>query len=214
MIPRQGATAVAGDGSAAGDAQDNALMHRLQAGDDLALTALMNRWQQPLVTFLYRSTDNHADAVDLAQETFVRLYESRQRYQPRGRFSTWLFTIAVNLARNHARWRARHPAEPLPDGADVAESLTSGREIADPSAVSAAQQLAAGELAEAVREAIHSLPPELKTAVLLYEYEDFSYQQIAEVEACSVKAVETRLYRARELLRRKLAGWRLPDGSG
>lgn len=192
------------------DARDSVLMSRLQGGDDRALNALMDHWQQPLVSFLYRSTGNHTDAVDLAQETFARLYESRQRYQARGRFSTWLFTIAANLARNHARWRARHPTEALQGGIDDQEAAPE-RELADPSATTPAQQLAAGELAGAVREAIHALPPDLKTAVLLYEYEDFSYQQIAEVEACSVKAVETRLYRARELLRHLLKDWRLPD---
>lgn len=195
----------------AADAQeDGVLMSQLQGGDDRALNALMGRWQQPLVSFLYRSTGNHTDAVDLAQETFARLYESCQRYQARGRFSTWLFTIAANLARNHARWRARHPTEAL-QGDGGGEETTIEREIADPAAPTGAQQLAAKELAQAVSEAIQSLPPEMKTATLLYEYEDLSYQEIAEVEACSVKAVETRLYRARELLRRKLSKWRLTD---
>src|SRR5438132_1428009 len=88
---------------------DIALMLRLAAGEDLALNELMMRWQQPLVSFIYRYVGNQTDALDLAQETFVRIFESRHRYRHYGKFSTWLFAIAANLCRNHFRWRERHP---------------------------------------------------------------------------------------------------------
>src|SRR5882757_8340994 len=84
-------------------------MERLQAGDDLALNEIMGRWKQPLAGYLLRQLGGHEDALDLTMETFVRVYESRHRYAPSARFARWLFTIATNLARNHARWKERHP---------------------------------------------------------------------------------------------------------
>jgi RNA polymerase sigma factor (sigma-70 family) len=94
-------------------AHDLELMQRLKTGDDLALNELMSGWQTPLVGFILRYTGNEQDALDLAQETFVRVYESRHRYQPTAKFSTWLLTIAINLCRNLARWRDRHPSVAL-----------------------------------------------------------------------------------------------------
>src|SRR5690606_35165531 len=84
---------------------DEALAAALRAGDDAALDTLMLRWQVPLRAFLYRHTHNEADALDLAQETFVRIYQHRARYREGARFSTWMFQIALNLARDHARRR-------------------------------------------------------------------------------------------------------------
>lgn len=99
----------------AGETQeaDRDAMLRLKDGDDLALNELMTRWQLPLVAFIQRYIGNPTEALDLAQETFVRVYESRRRYKPTAKFSTWLFTIASNLCRNFFRWQGRHPAVSL-----------------------------------------------------------------------------------------------------
>ena len=94
---------------------DEALMGALAAGDDAALNPLMDRWQVPLRRFLYRFMQNEHDALDLAQETLVRLYQHRSRYRAGARFSTWMFQIALNLARSRARWVRRHPTD-SPDG--------------------------------------------------------------------------------------------------
>src|SRR4030095_16121993 len=99
--------------SASESEADIKAMLRLRGGEDLALGELMQRWQEPLVSFIYRYTGNKEDALDLAQETFARVYESRIRYQPTAKFSTWLFKIAANLCRNHARWQERHPTVAL-----------------------------------------------------------------------------------------------------
>lgn len=179
-------------------------MGRLQAGDDLALNEIMGRWKVPLASYLLRQLGSHEDALDLAMETFVRVYESRHRYSPSARFARWLFTIATNLARNHVRWRQRHPEVPFEMDEDETSS-TLDRLPDD--APSASSQLATKERALAVREAISDLPTDLRTAILLFEYEDFSHAEIAAVEGCSVKAVETRLYRARQALEQKLARW-------
>ncbi len=184
---------------------DSALMLRLQAGEDTALNELMTRWQTPLVSFIYRYIGNQTDALDLAQETFVRVFESRHRYRAKAKFSTWLFTIASNLSRNYIRWQQRHPTVALDvttkEGGSLVDSLPSENE--SPSAAAARIELAA-----ALREHVHALPHDLKTAVLLFAYEDLSYEDIASVLRCTKKAVETRLYRARAILRESLSEWK------
>ena len=185
---------------------DAAAMTRLRAGDDLALNELMVRWQQTLANYLARFCGNEATALDLAQDTFVRVYEARSRYDARGKFSTWLYTIAGNLCRNHARYKARHPAVSLDAEISQESDATLGDQIpAD--AASPAQDATNKELAAAVRDAIQSLPDDQRTATILFEYEDQSHADIAAVLGCSAKAVETRLYRARQFLREKLARW-------
>jgi len=188
--------------------EDAAIMLRLKAGEDLALNELMNRWQPSLVGFILRYTGNQQDALDLAQETFVRVYESRHRYQPTSaKFSTWLFSIAANLARNLARWRDRHPTVPLAAADDDDKpGLDSLIPAPGDSPADAAER---NDLASAVREHVQKLPHDLKTVVLLFEYQDLGYEEIAATLGCTPKAVETRLYRARQLLRESLARWKI-----
>lgn len=182
------------------------LMLRLQRGDDLALNALMDRWQRPLVAFIQRYVGNEQDALDLAQETFVRIYETRSRYKPSAKFSTFLFTIASNLSRNLARWRDRHPAVSLNAATDGRDALETTLPVQADSPADSAER---HDLASAVREHIQTLPHELKTAVLLFEFHEMSHQEIALALGCSPKAVETRLYRARKILRESLSRWKL-----
>lgn len=185
---------------------DVAAMLRLREGDDLALNELMARWQTPLVRFLYRYTVSEPDALDLAQETFVRIYEHRTSYDARGKFSTWLYTIAGNLCRNHARWKARHPTVSTEVEIPGESDRTLGDQLPDPMRTPA-QEAAGHELADAVRDAIQALPDDQRTATILYEYEDVAYADIAKVLGCSAKAVENKLYRARQYLRERLARW-------
>ena len=171
-------------------------MARLRDGDDLALNALMDRWEQPVIGFATRYTNNRSDALELAQETFVRIYENRKRYRAKGKFSTWMFAIAANLCKNHARWKRRHPsvAQVNDDGVDVTASLPSTNQSPDVESVRADE-------AEQVRRAVQDLPHDLRTVVLLFEFEGLAHAEIAEVLKCSAKAVESRLYRARKALR-------------
>src|SRR5882757_7295001 len=132
-------------------------MQRLQAGEDLALNEIMGRWKQPLASYLLRQLGNHEDAVDLTMETFVRVYESRHRYSPSARFARWLFTIATNLARNHVRWKERHPEVALEtddEGKSPLEYVSDDRPCAS-------QQLETKERAKAVQKVITDLPPDL-----------------------------------------------------
>jgi RNA polymerase sigma-70 factor (ECF subfamily) len=176
-------------------------MRRLQAGEDSALNELMAYWELPVTAYLQRYTGIREDAVDLALETFVRLYKSRASYQETAKFSTWLFTIATNLARNHQRWKKRHPSESL-------EALPPGesRQLAKTTATETTPRdhLARQEQAAQVRAAIAQLPAEMREAILLSEYQDLSHAAIAEIQNCTPKAIEAKLYRARQLLRERL----------
>lgn len=172
---------------------DEAAMLALQRGDDLALNRLMDRWQLPLRGFLYRSLQNEQDALDLAQETFVRIYRHRARYRAGAKFSTWLFQIGLNLARDHLRRRRRRPTAPLDEAPEPATSHNPGAAAHDAEAVAA------------VRAAVAELPGDLREAVLLAEFQGLSHAEVAEVVGATPKAVETRLYRAREKLRSRLA---------
>lgn len=183
------------------EATDSELMSRLAAGDDLALNALMTRWSARVSSFLFRMTGQRETAVDLAQETFVKLYQARDRYKPQGNFSTWLFAIAANLARNHARWKARHPTVSFDaidaDGGGILPEPTDD----NPSPGEAAL---ARESSASVRRAILSLAPDMREALTLFIYEGLGYAEIAELSRCSTKAVETRIYRARQILKEVL----------
>jgi RNA polymerase sigma-70 factor, ECF subfamily len=180
---------------------DAELMLRLKNGEDWILNELMTRWQQPLVAFIYRYIGHETDALDLAQETFVRVYETRQRYTIQAKFSTWLFAIAGNLCRNHLRWRQRR-GESVPESwdtedAQLAESLRSRDDSPD-------QAIIRSESISIVKEVVSRLPHDLRTVILLYEYQGLSYGEISSVLGCSRKAVEMKLYRARKLLRETL----------
>lgn len=183
------------------EADDVELMARLAQGEELALNALMDRWAPRLNAFLFRMTGQHEVAVDLAQETFVRLFRARHRYRPKGEFSTYLFSIAANLARNHARWRSRHPTVSLDatneDGRPLVQEASDPGQRPDEHADSA-------ERYQQVRDALLSLPHDLREAISLFVYEGMGYAEIAKAAGCSAKAVETRIYRARQLLRETL----------
>jgi RNA polymerase sigma factor (sigma-70 family) len=178
---------------------DEILMGALAAGEDAALNPLMDRWQGPLRRFLYRHTQNEHDALDLAQETFVRIYQHRARFRTGARFSTWMFQIALNLARSRGRWLKRHPTDPLESGSETPNAKVQLSTEASP-----ADRAVAAERVTAVRSAIAALPRELREAVLLFEYEDKSHAEIAAIVRATPKAVETRLYRARQQLRKAL----------
>ena len=187
------------------DAQDQADMRRLAAGHDPALNDLMQRHATPVFHFLCRMLGNEEDANDLAQETFVRIFRSREKFRPTEKFSTWLFTIAANLARNQIRWRMRHPNLSLDAEGDGAEpSLASTLPATGPLPN---EQAIAAERAVAVRAAVQKLPDDLRAAIVLCEWEECSVAVAAEILKASPKAVESRLYRARQILRGKLKQW-------
>lgn len=173
-------------------------LHALQGGDDTALNALMMRWQERLNRFAYRYVQNTGDAHDLVVETFVRLYQQRSHLRADTNLPAWLFTTLVHLCYNHNRWKRRHPTVSLDTPAEGAAEPHS-EQLTPPDA------LAQDETLAAVRAAIAQLPHDLKTTLLLHHYEGLSYREIAAITGCSERGVETRLYRARQHLRQRLA---------
>lgn len=182
------------------EATDSELMERLAAGDDLAMNILMQRWRERAAAFLYKMTSHSETAVDLAQETFVKLYQGRARYRPEGKFSTYLFAIAVNLARNHARWKSRHPTVSLDEAREDGSCIL---EAPDPG-LTPEDAAANAERMRAVQRAFQTLPTDLREAMTLFIYEDMGYSEIAAIAGCSAKAAETRIYRARQILKEQL----------
>lgn len=185
------------------DELDREDMKRLAAGHDASLNELMERHGERLFHYLLRQLSNETDAADLAQETFVRVYQNRARYDAGHKFSTWLYTIATNLIRDRFRWHKRHPEVSADAEKDEAGSML---ETLPGGEASPSEQIASAERAAEVRKAIEELPEDLRTALILSEYEGLAHAEIGAVLSCTAKAVENRLYRARNQLRKSLAG--------
>lgn len=185
------------------EAQDQSDMVQLAAGRDTALNELMARHGERLFHYLIRLLQDEAEAADLAQETFARVYLNREKFHAEKKFSTWLYAIATNLARDRLRWLTRHRHVPL-EGAHEDEEGGLGN-VLPANSPTPREHLEAEERVAAVRRAVAALPEDLRVPLVLSEYEDQSHAEIAVVLECSPKAVEMRLYRARQQLRVSLA---------
>jgi RNA polymerase sigma-70 factor, ECF subfamily len=184
------------------DRSDADLMAGLASGEDVALNGLMERHGEKLFHYLIRLLQNEADAADLAQETFVRVFQHRKKFRGDARFSTWLYTIATNLARDRVRQAMRRPHVSLDaETSEQGRGLGDGLESRD---LPPYAQIARDERIAVIREAVASLPEAFRIPLVLAEYEDLSQAEIAEILKCSVKAVENRIYRARQQLRKRL----------
>lgn len=181
---------------------DAELMLRVKRGDLAAFERLVERYQQPVLSLIYRSLPDVEEAEDLAQAVFVQVYKSAGRYQPTARFSTWLFTIARNLCLNELRRRSRHPADPLEPGEPGDDEPT--RQYPDRQTTGPVESLLRGELEQKVEEAIRALPENQRTALLLCQQDELSYEEIAEILGCSLSATKSVIHRARETLKARL----------
>lgn len=179
--------------------EDQELMRRVQAGDTVAFGRLMEEWELPVKRLLARLVQNAAEAEDLAQETFVRVWRQRARYRLDAPFRPWLFAIALNLGRNRLRWWRRRPQLSL-DAWTEAGGEVRAEEAAAPATLERLERV------EAVRAAIAALPVGLREVIVLFQYEELSQREIAFVTGMSEKAVESRLFRARVRLRDTLEG--------
>jgi RNA polymerase sigma-70 factor (ECF subfamily) len=186
---------------------DIRLMLRVRDDDPSAFPELVEQYQQRLVTIMHHLVGNRDEAEDLAQEVFLRVYRSRKKYRARAKFSTWLFTIANNLALNAQRSKHRKCAVPLnvhdsgPLGPRPAEQLVRDRENQP------GEQIQRQELAAVVQQALGQLIERQRAAVVLNKFEDMNYAEIAEVMNLSTKAVKSLLSRARENLRLALKAY-------
>ncbi len=180
---------------------DIRLMLRVRTDDPTAFGELVECYQHRLITILHHLVNNHQEAEDLAQEVFLRVYRNRKKYHPRAKFSTWLFTIAHNLALNALRTRQRRPAVPLdvrdsgPLGPRPAEQMVRDRGGAP------TERIQHQELARLIQQALEGLNDRQRLAVVLNKFEDMNYAEIADVMGLTPKAVKSLLSRARENLR-------------
>ncbi len=188
-------------------AEDRALMMRVRAGDEAALGALMERWERPVKSVIARLVFNVTEAEELAQETFVRVWQQREKFREGAEVKPWVFAIAVNLARNRLRWWRRRPEVALEawSASEEGEKERGGEGATGRGADGG--DLERKERAGAVRDAIAALPAELREVIVLFEYEEMSQAEIAVAVGATVKAVEARIARAREKLRVALKRW-------
>ena len=183
---------------------DVRLMLRVRDDDAAAFEELMLRYQHRLVSLLAHMVGQPDLAEDLAQDVFLRVYRARKRYLPGAKFSTWLFTIAGNVAANAQRTRARrHEVHLAPSPGDTGTMPIEAAAVAA-SGLMPTRQLDKAELRGAVRLAIESLGERQRMAVLLSKFEHFSYAEIGEIMGLSPEAVKSLLSRARCRLREVL----------
>jgi RNA polymerase sigma-70 factor (ECF subfamily) len=191
---------------------DIRLMLRVREDQPGAFEELVELYQRRLVAVMNHLVGNAEEAEDLAQEVFLRVYRARKKYRPRSKFSTWLFTIANNLALNALRARQRKPVVPLPLqdsgplGPRPAEQLVRDHHSGP------MKRMQQQELADIVRQALEGLNERQRMAVVLNKFEDMNYAEIAEVMGLTTKAVKSLLSRARMNLRVALAGYIYMDG--
>jgi RNA polymerase sigma-70 factor, ECF subfamily len=180
----------------------------LQVRDDVAgaFEVLVQRYQNRLLGVMTHLIGNPQEAEDLTQDAFLRVYRARKGYRPRAKFSTWLFTIANNLASNHLRGKGRNPTVQL-DGIGSPNDSQPMRPAADrlPGVVqTASAQLRQVELSQVIREALDELGDDQRLAVLLNKFEEMSYAEIADIMGRTEPAIKSLLARARMNLREQL----------
>ena len=189
----------------ASDAQDLAWMDLVKKGDLSAFEWLIKAHQARIIGTIVKMLGDDVDAEDIAQQVFIRVWNSASRYEPSAKFTTWLFTIVRNLVFNEMRRRKRHPVQPLEREEDDRPFQTEDHQAQSP-----ATALLDAEMHAAIQAAIDSLPEVQRMAVVLRRYQDVSYEEIAAILNLSVPAVKSVLFRARadlrESLRRYLEG--------
>jgi RNA polymerase sigma-70 factor, ECF subfamily len=185
---------------------DNDLVREFIAGNDAAFTQLVTKYKDPLTNYLSVMVSNYDTAVDLCQETFLRVYRHIGRYSNIYQFSTWIYRIATNLAIDEMRYRKRRGqvfhrnvwgSTPDADGEEREFEISDGRP--GPS-----DEVLSRESQRVLQDAIKSLPEKYRTAFVMKEIQDLPYEAIASVLGTSQGTIKSRLHRARELLQRKL----------
>ncbi|MBI3404580.1 MAG: sigma-70 family RNA polymerase sigma factor [Acidobacteria bacterium] len=183
---------------------DVQLMLGVKAGDSSSFELLLQKYRTPLVNFLYRMVRDAAQAEDLAQEVFLRVYRARKEYAPSAKFTTWLFRIATNLALNSIRDRRHLKLETSIDEPSGEDENSTPLEVAD-RGPGAMERLMQHERAMQIRGAVLKLPEKQRAAVLLHKYQELDYDEIARILDCSESALKSLLFRAYETLRVELA---------
>lgn len=180
---------------------DQVLVERVQAGDKRAFDLLVIKYQSRIVNVISRYLRDPVEAMDLAQEAFIKAYRALPNFRGESAFYTWLYRIAINTAKNHLVAQSRRP--PTDDveatEAEQFEGQSALKENATPESM-----MLRDEIQKVIFSAIEALPDDLRTAITLRELEDMSYEEIAEAMDCPIGTVRSRIFRAREAIDTKL----------
>lgn len=182
---------------------DAALMLRVKDGDQQAFEQLVEKYKHPIVNVIFRMLHDLDEAEDLAQNVFIRVFQSAARYEVSAKFSTWIFTIARNLCLNEIRRRGRHPAQSL-ESSQTDDEEQAPRQYQDVKTFSPPQAFLQKELEQKIQQALGELPEKQRMAIALCQEDELSYEEIAEVLSCSLPATKSLIHRGRETLKAKL----------
>lgn len=185
---------------------DNGLVKEFIAGNDAAFTQLVTKYKDPITNYLNGMVGDYSIAVDLAQETFLRVYKNIGRYSHFYQFSTWIYRIATNLAIDEMRFRKRRGQvfyRNVWNGRRQGDTDSPEMEISDVRRTPG-EEVLRKESGRILGEAIRSLPKKYRTAFIMKEIQEMPYETIADVLKCSTGTIKSRLHRARGLLQRKL----------
>ncbi len=180
---------------------DQELVSRAQAGDKRAFDLLVLKYQQKVASLISRYMRDSSEVLDVTQEAFIKAYRALPGFRGESAFYTWLYRIAINTVKNHMVAQGRRPPGDDVD-AEVAEQMDMGmrlREIATPE-----HHLLTDEIANTVQQALDALPDDLRTAILLREFDGLSYEEIAIAMECPIGTVRSRIFRAREAIDKHL----------
>lgn len=183
-------------------AADLALIKRVQQGDRSAFDLLVIKYQHKIVKLIMRYVRDPSEALDVAQEAFLKAYRAAPSFRGESAFYTWLYRIAINTAKNHLVAIGRKPISYDLDTQDPESSsiLNELRELDTPEGIAQSE-----EIRNTINRVIHGLPEELRTAILLREIEGMSYEEIAQTMECPVGTVRSRIFRAREAIDKAIA---------
>lgn len=184
---------------------DAVLVERLQNCDQDAYETLLARFQQPIYNLCYRLINDPADAADVVQEVFLKVFRSIDNFRGQSTLKTWIYRIAVNEAYNHRRWFSRHRRQEVGLESEDETSRPWLESICDPARDP--YELALNEERhQLIESSLREINSDFRTAVVLRDLEDLSYEEIADVLQISLGTVKSRILRGRESLRRVLAG--------
>ncbi len=179
------------------------ILRGLRAGIDGAYQELIDRYEQPIFNMVYRLLGNQTDACDVVQEVFLKVFRSVHSFREQSSLRTWIYRIAVNEAHNHRRWFARHCRREVPIERDRPDNDYSIELARDPGR-SPYDQALDSETRAIVERALTKINPLFRTAVVLRDIQNMSYEEIADILQISLGTVKSRILRGREALRREL----------
>lgn len=186
-------------------ATDESLFSQVQRGDRHAFDMIVSRYKTRLHNCVFRLVGSVEMAEDLVQETFLRVYRNRENYQATSNFSTWIYTIALNLARSELRKRKRRQFFSL-NASPNDDSSSEGFDLPDTTA-GPSEYLEQSELGRAIHQAINQLPVKYRTVIVLRDIDELSYEQISEILECPTGTIKSRVNRARLRLQEMLRHW-------